>query len=315
MFVKQEIAHSELPEHADGVTLSLGELLYYKTQTVRWLPPAKSLWSQLNGQHKSTQNGRGMNFSEVRQYQPGDDIRSIDWRVTARTGKPHTKIFHEEREQPVMLYLDFGKSMRFGSKLMLKSVQMAHMASLISWLAVGQKDRIGAILDSGSDLFDIKPTSRNKGPLQLFNQLIKMHNQILTTDVEHESSLSKGLNALHRLCPKGSEIIICSDFIRFDHVKDKVLLTQLRQHNRVQFVQFFDPLELGQTNFRGVEKVTNGQQTRWLSFSTKQNRQKLESAFQSEQQKIASLCRSLAIPYYSISSAVPLISQIAGTNK
>lgn len=315
MFVKQEKVILALPEYSDGVTLSLEELLYYKTQTVRWLPPAKSLWSQINGQHKSTQKGRGMNFSEVRQYQAGDDIRSIDWRVTARTGKTHTKVFQEEREQPIMLYLDFGKSMRFGSKLMLKSVQMAHMASLISWLAVGQKDRIGAILDSGNDLFDIKPTSRDKGPLQLFNQLINMHNQMLTTNVEHEFPLSKGLNALHRLCPKGSEIVICSDFTRLEPEKDKVLLTRLRQHNRVQFIQFYDPLELGETPFRGDEKVTNGQQTRWFSFSTKKNRQKLEDAFQFEQQKIASLCRSLAIPYCSISAAQPLISQIAGNNK
>lgn len=315
MFVKQSMSESLLPEHTNGVTLSLAELLQYKAQTVRWLPPAKSLWSQLNGQHNSAQKGRGMNFSEVRQYQAGDDIRSIDWRVTARTGKPHTKLFHEEREQPVMLYLDFGKSMRFGSRLMLKSVQMAHMASLVSWLAIEKKDRIGAILDSGSDLFDIKPTSRNKGPLQLFNQLIKIHNQMLDNIVESEIPFSKGLAALHRLCPKGSEIIICSDFTRFDHKADKILLTQLRQHNRVQFVQFYDPLELGQTTFRGIEKVTNGHQTQWLSFSTKQSREKLESAFQSEQRKITSLCRSLAIPYYSISSAEPLISQIAGTNQ
>ena len=78
-----------LPTHSNGVTLNLDELLQYKSQSVRWLPPAKSLWSQLNGQHESAKKGRGMDFSEVRQYQAGDDIRSIDWRVTARTGKAH----------------------------------------------------------------------------------------------------------------------------------------------------------------------------------------------------------------------------------
>lgn len=89
--------NNQLPNHSDGVTLNLDELLQYKAQSVRWLPPAKSLWSQLNGQHESNRKGRGMNFSEVRQYQAGDDIRSIDWRVTARTGKAHTKLFSEER--------------------------------------------------------------------------------------------------------------------------------------------------------------------------------------------------------------------------
>lgn len=315
MPINRKETGSQLPVNADGVTLSLSELLYYKAQTIHWLPPAKSLWSQLNGQHTSLQKGRGMNFSEVRQYQPGDDIRSIDWRVTARTGKPHTKLFTEEREQPVMLYLDFCKSMRFGSKLMLKSVQMAHMASLISWLAVEQKDRIGAVLDSGTELFDLKPTSRNKGPLQLFNQLSKMHNHALEAEMGQEKPFSNGLTALHQLCPKGSEIIICSDFTRFDHDFDSVLLTQLRQHNRVSFVHFYDPLELGHTDFRGTEKVTNGRQTKWLNFSTNKSRQQLKVAFEIEQTKITSLCRSLAIPYYSISSAEPLINQIAGTNQ
>lgn len=76
-----------LPPHANGVTLTLEELLQYRTQSVRWLPPAQSIWSQMSGNHTSRQKGRGMDFMEVRQYQPGDDIRSIDWRVTARTGK------------------------------------------------------------------------------------------------------------------------------------------------------------------------------------------------------------------------------------
>ncbi len=301
-----------LPQQADGVTLSLSELLAYKAQSVRWLPPAKSLWSQLNGQHSSKQQGRGMNFSEVRQYQPGDDIRSIDWRVTARTGKAHTKLFTEEREQPVMLYLDFSRSMRFGSTLMLKSVQMAHLASLISWVAMEQKDRIGAVLDSGNALYDIKPASGNKGPLQLLNRLMLMHNQAITDMAEDSLRFCDGLHALHRLCPKGSDIVICSDFTRFNYQDDKARLTQLRQHNRINMVQFFDPLEQGETLFRGTEKITNGETTTWLNFSSASARQRLESAFKSEQEKIATLCRSLAIPYYALSSAKPLLSQIAG---
>ncbi len=102
-----------LPPHSDGVNVCLAELLQYKNQAVRWLAPAKSIWSQLNGHHQSRHKGRGMNFSEVRPYQAGDDIRSIDWRVTARTGKTHTKLFTEEREQPIMLFIDLSASMQF----------------------------------------------------------------------------------------------------------------------------------------------------------------------------------------------------------
>ena len=304
-----------LPIHSDGVSLTLKELLPYKSQTVRWLPPGKSLWSQLNGQHQSKQQGRGMHFSEVRRYQPGDDIRSIDWRVTARTGKPHTKLFAEEREQPVMLFLDFSKSMRFGSSYMLKSVQMAHMASLLSWLSIEQQDRIGAILDSGTGLFDIKPTSRNKGPLQLLSKLIELHNESMHNMNTDEQPLSYGLHALNKLCPKGSDIIICSDFTRLNIEQDKALFSQLRQHNRIQMIHFYDPLEMGYTSYRGTEKVTNQKQTMWLDFAAKSTRNKLEQAFELHQKKLLSLCHSLAIPYYSISSAQPLINQIAGTQQ
>ncbi len=86
------LAIHSLPPHANGVTLTLAELLHYRTQSVHWLPPAQSIWSQMNGNHTGRQKGRGMDFMEVRQYQAGDDIRSIDWRVTARTGKAHTKL-------------------------------------------------------------------------------------------------------------------------------------------------------------------------------------------------------------------------------
>ncbi|MDG3086092.1 DUF58 domain-containing protein [Vibrio hannami] len=301
----------QLPKYSDGVTLNLNELLQYKSQTVRWLPPAKSLWSQINGQHQSRQLGRGMDFSEVRKYQAGDDIRTIDWRVTARTGKPHTKLFTEERETPVVIYADISNSMRFGSTLMLKSVQMAHMASLIGWIAVEQRDRIGAVIDTGSSLIDIKPTSRNRGPLQLLHQLVELHNSELTKPEVTPQPMDKGFNALKRLCPKGSEIIFLSDFVRFEE-QDIARLSQLRQHNRIQLIHFYDPLERGQTKYKGTEKVTNGQNTSWLNFSAKSTKKQLQELFENKQETIKKVSRSLAIPYYSISSAEPLIYQIAG---
>lgn len=304
-----------LPPESNGVSLSLRELLNYQAQAIHWLPPEKSLWSKLNGQYRSNQQGRGMDFSEVREYQAGDDIRSIDWRVTARTGKPHTKLFTEEREYPVMLYLDYAPSMHFGSTLMLKSVQMAHFASLISWLAVKQQNRIGSVFDSGSQLHEIRPTSRHRGALRVFDQLVSFHNQTLSASQSDSTNFSRGLATLDRLCPKGSDIIICSDFTRLSHDQDRMRLAQLKRHNRVTFVHFYDPLEQGKTPFRGVEKVTNGRKTQWLNFASNQVRSKLEQTFDMGQRNLEALAHSLAIPLYSISSAAPLISQIGGNDK
>ncbi|MGR5115119.1 DUF58 domain-containing protein [Photobacterium damselae] len=299
-----------LPAHSDGVTLCLAELLQYKNQTVRWLPPAHSIWSQLNGQHVSRHKGRGMNFAEVRPYQPGDDIRSIDWRVTARTGKAHTKLFTEEREQPVMMLIDLSSNMQFGSQLLLKSVQAAHFSSLISWLTVTEKDRIGAIIYNGHSLIECKPTARQQGPLRLINALIASHKESL----EHIQkpnlvSFAEALKHLHYLCPKGSDIIVISDFYHL-YDQDKQRLTQLRHHNRMQFVQIYDPLEQGQTQYRGREYVTDNKRSAWLDFSSKKTRQAIEQRYYQHQEFIEHLAKSLAIPLHKLSAAKTLTHQL-----
>ncbi|CAM2934774.1 MULTISPECIES: DUF58 domain-containing protein [Vibrio] len=299
-----------LPAHADGVHLCLEELLPYKQHTVKWLPPAKSLWSQLLGQHQSKQLGRGMDFAEVRQYQPGDDIRAIDWRVTARTGKPHTKLFSEEREKPVILYVDLSSTMQFGSSLLLKSVQAAHIASLISWLSVAEKDRIGAVIDTGSSLVEIKPTSRNKGPLQIIAQLVECQQQALS-GASAPSSMQTVLMTLNRLCPKGSEVIMISDFVNYED-SFRPLFNQLRKHNRVKLVHIFDPLEQGETQFRGIERVSDGKNARWLNFSSKSDRLSIKNAFDSRKLELESLSQSMEMDYRSLSSDISLLQQLSG---
>lgn len=300
-----------LPEHANGVTLCLEELLPYQQQTVKWLPPARSLWSHMAGQHQGRRLGRGMDFAEVRQYQPGDDIRTIDWRVTARTGKPHTKLFTEEQEKPVILYIDLSPSMQFGSRLMLKSVQAAHFASLLSWLSVAQKDRIGAVIDLGHEQLEIKPTSRRKGPLQLMASLVDAQQRALAQAQSASPAMHTAMQTLNRMCPKGSEVIMISDFVRFDDSL-RPLFNQLNRHNRVRLVHIFDPLEQGHTAFRGVERVSDHQQTRWLNFSANSTRNGIKKAFESQKEKLKSLCQSLAIDYRSLSCERPLLKQLSG---
>ncbi|MEZ9721973.1 DUF58 domain-containing protein [Vibrio splendidus] len=304
--------NNQLPNHSDGVTLNLDELLQYKAQSVRWLPPAKSLWSQLNGQHESNRKGRGMNFSEVRQYQAGDDIRSIDWRVTARTGKAHTKLFSEEREQPVILFLDLSSSMIFGSTLLLKSVQLAHFASQLCWLTVAQKDRIGAVIDTGQEIIEIKPSASNHAPLRILQKVIEINNAALTNQDNHsDTTLEHGLKSLQQLCPKGSDIIMLSDFVRYNE-SNYSLINQIRRHNRVRLVHFYDPLEQGVTAFKGSKQITDGNKTQWFNFSSRKEKEKLSLAFDQKQQQLMKMSLSLAIPYSSLSCAQSLMSQVSG---
>ena len=116
----------------------------------------------MSGGYLSRQKGRGMEFDEARHYLPGDDIRAIDWRVTARTGKTHTKIYREERERPVFILCDLTASMQFGSQLLLKSVQAAHIAALLSWAAAARGDKVGALIFNDGMHRECKPLSRQR---------------------------------------------------------------------------------------------------------------------------------------------------------
>ncbi len=304
-----------LPLHANGVSLCLEELLAYEQQAVHFLPPARQVWSQRIGQHHSRQLGRGMDFSEVRQYQAGDDIRSIDWRVTARTGKPHTKLFSEERERAIVLYIDLSQSMQFGSSLLLKSVQAAHLASLLSWLAVKQQDRVGAVIDLGHRLIEIKPSSRQRGVLPILGACIEAQQTPPSQHASRSLALHEVFNTLSRLCPKGSEVVLISDFVHLDPEQHALPLRQLCRHNRVRMVQIHDPLEQGDTSFRGIEQVQNNQETRWLNFSINSTRAGIKKAFETQKEKLKSLCLLLEMDYRSVSSGIPLLQQLSDHKK
>lgn len=303
--------HTQLPPHSDGVNLTLDELIYYKQQAIRWMPPGKSLWSQRLGQHHSRQLGRGMDFSEVRQYQAGDDIRAIDWRVTARTGKPHTKLFSEEREKPIVLLVDLSPSLFLGSQLLFKSVQVAHMASLIAWLSVAQQDRVGAVIDTGRDLVELKPTARTKGALGLIQALVTQHAKGLNEEKHESWSLTQPLQALNRLCPKGSEIILLSDFTRMTP-DDESALSRLTQHNRVRMVHISDPLEHGQTHFRGTELVSSTKGSHWLDFASKPTRAGIAAAFEQKRHYLTQLALTMGISFSALSSDRTLLQQLDG---
>ena len=301
-----------LPAHSDGIHLSLAELLHYQKQSVRWLPPARSIWSYLSGQHDSAGKGRGMDFAEVRPYQKGDDIRSIDWRITARTGKPHTKLYTEERECPVMLAVDLSSTMQYGTRLLYKSVQAAHIASLICWLTVAQKDRVGAVVIGGKQVIDCPPTARQQGPLQIMNAIKRVHDKSLKVAHERpQESFLLAMNQLHRLCPKGSELIVISDFNQLSACTEK-RLKQLCQHNKLRLLHVFDPIEKGETAFRGRYWLGDHQRSLPISFGRKSILQSLQNDFERHQQRLATLSNQLQSPVYHVSAGKPLIDQLGG---
>lgn len=189
--------HSKLKEiKSDGLNLSIDELIPYQSKTsLIDLAARKQLHGKMSGNYLSRSKGRGMEFDEVRHYQTGDDIRAIDWRVTARTGKTHTKLFREEIERPVLIATDLSQSMFFGSQFVFKSIQAAHLASLVAWHAKGRGDRIGGIVFNESSHSELKPRSRKEGVLHYLHALTSVHAETYLNAFSSFASGSTNSNA------------------------------------------------------------------------------------------------------------------------
>lgn len=196
------------------------------------------------GNNLSKLRGRGMDFSEVRHYQAGDEIRHMEWRVTARTGKPHVKLFQEERERPVVILTDFNPSMYFGTRLAFKSVVAARLAALVAWVTIKQGDRVGGLLFSNNSHHEFTPRGREAGVLPFLAALSQYTQEADSKPLQSETrSLSYGLLRLRRVVRPGSIIVLISDFYNMD--KDcESHLSRLRRHNDILAYHVCDPLEL-----------------------------------------------------------------------
>ncbi|GAW97348.1 MULTISPECIES: DUF58 domain-containing protein [Colwellia] len=164
--------------YSNGIDLSMQELLQYQSKSrLIDLVGKKNIQGKQSGNYLSRSKGRGMEFDEVRHYQSGDDVRAIDWRVTARTGTTHTKLFREEIERPVLIATDLSRNMCFGSKLLFKAVQAGHLAALVAWHAKSRGDRIGGLVFCDEQHIELKPRSRKAGVLHYLHALTTLNNQ------------------------------------------------------------------------------------------------------------------------------------------
>ncbi|XXF10583.1 DUF58 domain-containing protein [Pseudomonas sp. D2-3] len=198
--------------------------------------------SPLIGLHHSKLRGRGVDFDQVRVYQPGDDVRTIDWRVTARTQEPHTKLFHEERERPIYLLVEQSRQLFFGSGLMFKSVLAARAAGLIGWAALGHNDRIGGLVFGGQDHHEIKPRRSKQSLLQLLSRLARA-NQALSTDTPLlRDSFGQALRRAREVLRPGSLVVIlCDERTLGDSSEQQLML--LARHTDLLLLPVSDPFD------------------------------------------------------------------------
>ncbi len=192
-----------------------------------------------SGGYRSVYRGRGLEFDEVRVYQPGDEVRDIDWRVTARRGTVHTKLYREERERPVQLLVDLNPGMLFGSRR-LKSAQALHAAALLAWAAEQAGDRLGGVVVAADGHVARRARPRRTAVLALLKALVELQPRVVRPPAS--GVLTEGLKRLVYTAHPGSLIPVISDFQHLDAESERHL-RRLREHADLLLVWVFDPLE------------------------------------------------------------------------
>lgn len=194
------------------------------------------------GAYVSHFRGRGMEFDESRPYQPGDDPRSIDWRVTARSTTAYTKLFREERERPVLVVVDLRSNMHFATRGCFKSVNASRAAALISWAAHHRGDRLGGLIFGDTTHRELKPRLGRRAALRFVHQLAEHPDWTNRGIPEGSDPFTRAMSSLRRVARPGSLVVVISDFIGFDRAAQSYL-SSVARHNEVLAVFMNDPLE------------------------------------------------------------------------
>lgn len=292
-----------------GIVVSLTELIALKryAQTLHY---HMKHYAVRSGGHLAKARGRGMDFDEVRHYQAGDEIRHMEWRVTARTGRPHVKVYQEERERPVILFVDFSPSMYFGTRVAFKSAVAARLSALIAWMTIKQSDRVGGILCSASSHQEFIPRSRDAGVLSLLNALSLYTQPQAPHSVVGSSVFSEGIQRLRRVVKPGSLIVLISDFYQMDDDCLKTL-QRLRAHADILAYHICDPLELNPP-VPAHYALTNGQQALLLNTKSFKVAQAYQEWCQNTQARLRSQFKQMGSPYCQV-TALDDLSRVAMT--
>jgi uncharacterized protein (DUF58 family) len=300
-----------------GAIISLQQLLIQRhaAKIVEYVPYSRSI-AGISGLHMSKMRGRGIDFEEFRPYQAGDDIRTIDWRVTARTGKPFTKVFREERERPVIIAVDQSSSMFFGSQVAFKSVIAAQAAAIFCWMAIDNGDRVGGLVFSDSDQALVRPKRSRRSALHLLNQLQTFNARLADKEARLAASqegqvhggLSQALADIRRITKPGSTLYILSDFSTMDETALQYL-NQLSRHNNVVCCIIYDALEEN-LPVPGYYSITDGARKGTLNSYSQTARRDYQELFKTRMDALQAEFTRLQIPYLKLRTNQFVVEQI-----
>jgi uncharacterized protein (DUF58 family) len=258
----------------------------------------------LQGAHRGAR-GRGLEFEEVRLYAPGDDVRSIDWRVTARRGRPHTKLYREERERPVWLLADLHPGLYFGSRRQLKSALLVRAAALLGWVAALGGDRVGAWIGQGGAAPRIfPPRGREAGVLPVLQALAEA--QPHAPGKPGGDGLASALISLRPLLQPGSLVLVLSDFSGLDAAAEAALAA-VSPHHDCRLLWITDPLESAGLPAGSYRAGLPGRLW-WLDGE--RSRRAWQQAWAEREARLGDLSRRLTLPLYRLATGDAVVDSL-----
>ncbi|MBO3277956.1 DUF58 domain-containing protein [Pseudomonas sp. Milli4] len=298
---------------ADGlVYASLAQLMALEAHS-RGLSFAvrKPRASILAGRHASLLRGRGLNFEELRRYQPGDDLRHLDWRASMRYGKPFVRSFSEERDRPTQILVDQRMDMFFGSRRAFKSTCAAELAALAAWIAYHGGDRVGGLVFDDRRIERIAPLRSRTRVEALLAAIVRQNNALAANAPQVEDAhgqLDKALLHCLSLGCHGQTIVIVSDFAGAG-ARTQQLLRQLAVHNDVIAMQIYDPLALNLPK-RGRPRVTQGDLQLELAVERRRVHEPLTEFIGGRLREVGELLRRSQVPLMLFETAEPALQQL-----
>ena len=301
-----------------GVYASLPELvaLEHRLRQFPGLAQRVPSQSQLAGQHRAGVRGRSLDFEELREYVPGDDPRAIDWRVTARRGVAHVRVYNEERDRCHWLIVDQRRSMFFGLRRALRSVVAAQASALLAWKALHEGDRIAGIVFGDEGCEEIAPRRGRRSLLQLLSRIVE-RNQSLQAGPSApaaEGQLNEALTRLNARAPRKCRVTVLSDFCGFTE-RTRTLLADLARFNEVLLLPFWDPAG-SVAHTRRV--VSDGVLQIEVDLSDKPVRERLAALAESRQQTLLGLREQLGLnvrPLVTGEDVVTQLGQLFGVHR
>jgi uncharacterized protein (DUF58 family) len=298
------------PKDGNGVYVTLNELLKfgYVAKGFSFLP-SQPVHSILSGRHGSKVRGRGMDFSEMKQYVQGDDTRAMDWKATRRTGKPYIRVYNEERDRNVWLVVSQRNSMFFGTKMMMKSVAAAHLTALSAFRVLDTGDRVGAVIYNDESLKFFKPQRSKQGAVHILSEVVKQNQKLHSTNTSNKNDqFNEALKIVSAAAKHDDLIILIGDGRAMDE-KSTRYVTTLSAHNDVLAALVYDPMEKTLHSSSSLF-LSDGN----VSVDVDSSSQAFQKRFSKRQEERAEglmhLSKKHTIPLFSISTDRPVLDQV-----